>query len=257
MPARRFYSQAGLPIDHRMEEVENYLESLAQAINDSRVAGPDYYAPIPTYTAAPAGDIPEESVIFDDSSGHDHSSVGTPVPLAGDASGTNESLVVVGLQGVAVPAPGAGDDLLALVYQHGGPALAWGVPPGRIWVQDWWYDDAAAGLTAQLVKRLANAAPPTFRDVFICPVVGSVTRVWVKSNAARTAGTLTAEVYVAGVASGAVCVLDGTNTTFSAAAYARGAKAVGAGDNVDVRITTTGAWAPTTADLAIGVEITD
>ena len=80
--------------------------------------------PVSAGRAAPvtAGDeIPEEDILFDDSTGHDHDGAGggTPITISGDVTGTNNAAVVEAARGIEFPTPAAGDDGEALVYNHG------------------------------------------------------------------------------------------------------------------------------------------
>jgi len=84
---------------------------------------------------------------------------------------------------------------------------------------------------------------------------GSILAIGVRSSEARTAGTLTVEVYVNGAATGLTAVLDATNTTFKVTTQAKDMDAFVAGDQIDARITTDASWAPTTADIDVTVEI--
>lgn len=122
----------------------------------------------------------------------------------------------------------------------------------RSTLDGWWADNVpgTAGPT-QMTRFGAGAA---FPNVWIAPRAGSVTGVVVKSNAARTAGTLTVEVYKNGAGTGLTAVLDGTNTTVKATTQAMDLDAFVAGDELDVRVTTAG-WTPTTADIRAAIEI--
>jgi hypothetical protein len=72
---------------------------------------------------------------------------------------------------------------------------------------------------------------------------GSLTGISVAVGAARTAGTLTLEAYVNGVATGFTVVINGTNTQYHYATQAAGSDTFAAGDRVDIRITTSGDYA--------------
>lgn len=90
---------------------------------------------------------------------------------------------------------------------------------------------------------------------YAAPRAGSVLAIVVKSNEARTAGTLTVEVTVNGAGIGLTAVLDGTNTTFKATTQDKDTDAFVAGDDIGVIITTDGSWAPTTADINVTIEV--
>lgn len=76
--------------------------------------------------------------------------------------------------------------------------------------------------------------------------------VTVTSNAARTAGTLTADVTIDGTVTGLQAVLDETNTTRHYSRQSRGSDVGVAGSRVGVKLTTS-SWTPTTADIAVTV----
>lgn len=84
---------------------------------------------------------------------------------------------------------------------------------------------------------------------------GFLTGLAVKSNEARTAGTLTVEVYIGGVASGLSAILNATDTTFAVETSPEGLIPISAGDELDIRVTTSGTWAPTTADIVATLEL--
>lgn len=90
---------------------------------------------------------------------------------------------------------------------------------------------------------------------YCAQVSGSVVSITVKSNAARTAGTLTVEPTINGTGVGITAVLDGTNTTSHFTPQDAGLDTFVAGDNLGAIITTTGAWAPTTADIDVAVGV--
>ena len=119
-------------------------------------------------------------------------------------------------------------------------------------IDGWYQDNVAASQTAVALARLAAGASPT---VWIAPRDGSVTGVMVKSNAARTAGTLTIEVFKNGVATGLTAVLDGTNTTTKFTSQAKDTDTFVVGDELDPRITTDAGWLPVTADIRASIEV--
>jgi hypothetical protein len=120
-------------------------------------------------------------------------------------------------------------------------------------IDGWYQDNVAASQAAVVLSRLG--AGNAFPTKWIAPRAGSVTAVVVKSNEARSAGTLTVEVYVNGVATGLTAVLDGTNTTVKATSQNKDLDTFVAGDEIDLRITSDGSWAPTTADVRASVEV--
>ena len=116
-------------------------------------------------------------------------------------------------------------------------------------------DNLAASLTdSQLYRNVQGVALQV-------PVVvshsGDIIGVTVASSEARTAGTATFEVFKNGTGTGLSVVLDGTDTQYAAAAQATGLDTFASGDRLDVRVTTDGSWAPTTADVEASIVIAD
>lgn len=116
----------------------------------------------------------------------------------------------------------------------------------------WYADNVGTGSGPTQMSRFANGADV---DKLFVGRSGSITGVWVHSGEARTAGTLTVEVYKNGAGTGLTAVLDGTNTTFKATTQAKDLDTLAAGDYLDIRFTTDGSWAPGTADIRAGLEI--
>jgi hypothetical protein len=97
---------------------------------------------------------------------------------------------------------------------------------------------------------------------------GSVTGVVVTSTEARTNGTLTVTAWkntgLAGATTGPnvtslgfSAVLDATNTSRHAATQGKDIDVFFAGDELFLRVTTTGTWTPTSADIRCAIEIED
>ena len=84
---------------------------------------------------------------------------------------------------------------------------------------------------------------------------GSIVSIVVKSNAARTAGTLTVEATKNGTKVGLTAVLNGTDTTVGKSLQDQGLDTFTIGDNIGCVITTDGAWSPTTADIDVAVGV--
>lgn len=119
-------------------------------------------------------------------------------------------------------------------------------------VDGWYQDNVTANQTDVLLTRLVGAAP----DAWIAPRAGRIVSVWVYSSEARSAGTLTIEVFKNGTQFGTVSVsLNATYTTFDVRYVKRQTLPFAAGDRLDLRITTDGSWAPTTADVRAGLEV--
>lgn len=122
-------------------------------------------------------------------------------------------------------------------------------------IDGWYQDDVTASQSSVALGRVGDAVWAAFDGKWIAPRAGSITGVAVKSNDARTAGTLTVEVTKNGSGTGLTAVLDGTNTTFKATTQAKGSDTFAAGDELGVIITTDGSWAPTTADIRVCIEV--
>jgi hypothetical protein len=88
---------------------------------------------------------------------------------------------------------------------------------------------------------------------------GSIVGISVVSDAARTNGTATFQVYTNNSATGLIAVLDGTNTQYSYTIQASGLDTFAAGALLDVRVSTTSGggndWAPTNADVEVSITI--
>ena len=119
-------------------------------------------------------------------------------------------------------------------------------------VDGWYQDNVAASQTDVQLTRLSG----TSTDAWIAPRTGSISAVWVYSNAARTAGTLSIEIFKNGSQYGTVSVsLNATYTTFDVKYIQRNALPISPGDRLDLRVTTDGSWTPTTADIRAGLEV--
>lgn len=81
-----------------------------------------------------------------------------------------------------------------------------------------------------------------------------IVAVSVTSSAARTAGTLTADVTIDGTATGLQAILNATDTTRDYATQPRANDLGAAGSRVGVKLTTA-SWTPVTADIAVDVYV--
>lgn len=122
-------------------------------------------------------------------------------------------------------------------------------------VDGWFDNNVAANLAALKLVRNSNAAAAV--DFYVAPRDGWVWTIWVLSTAARTAGTLTVNVFKNGAQLGTIgATLDGVNTTYKAIQTPTSENMPFlAGDKLDLRVTTTAAWAPTSADIIAGIEV--
>jgi len=90
---------------------------------------------------------------------------------------------------------------------------------------------------------------------YCVPEDGSVVAVAIRSNAARSAGTLTLDAAINGTVTGLQVALDATNTTFHVTLQDQGLDTFSAGDAITCEITTDASWAPTTADIIVSVAV--
>ena len=125
----------------------------------------------------------------------------------------------------------------------------------RRWAGTWYQDNAAASQAA-VALTLSPVVGAYSTSKMIMQKSGHITGICVKTNDPRTAGTLTVEVYKSGAGTGLTAVLDGANTTFKKTTQALGSDTFVAGDDLDVRITTSADWAPDgTGDIQAYIEI--
>lgn len=83
------------------------------------------------------------------------------------------------------------------------------------------------------------------------PWIGSVAAISLTANAAKSAGAAAFEVWVNGVASGAI--LNWGNNDSDYVTFAREDFTFDEGDVLDIRVTTDGAYAPTTSEVAVAL----
>lgn len=124
-------------------------------------------------------------------------------------------------------------------------------PAFRFQVDGWFVNNVGGSTAATAMGRDPSANISAFPDAFIPARGGRITAVSVRTNDARTAGTLTVEVFKNSVATGLTAVLDGTNTTFKATL---GSVACAAGDRLELHYSTS-SWTPTAADIRGTLEL--
>ncbi len=121
----------------------------------------------------------------------------------------------------------------------------------------WYQDNVPASQTAVLLARADHGGtdPPNASiNRLIFGRGGSITQIWVRLTAARSAGTLTVEAYINSAATGLQATIN-TATDNAIINAPIGQYAFSALDRIDLRITTDSSWAPTTADLRAGIEV--
>lgn len=107
----------------------------------------------------------------------------------------------------------------------------------------------AAGLTNDKLFRPLPGLSGGIDLPVVMDRAGSILGISVAANAARSAGSATFEVWKNAVATGLTAVLNAATPQFTWATQAVDADTFVAGDRLDVRVTTTGDWAPTTTEV--------
>lgn len=116
-----------------------------------------------------------------------------------------------------------------------------------------WFQNAVAASQTNVILTIYQGNAP---QVWTAPRDGWVRDMWLSVDAARTNGTITLAVFKNGTQLGTVtAVIDGTNTTYKLTQADKRVLPFNAGDKLDLRITTTALWAPTTANLRAGIEV--
>lgn len=107
--------------------------------------------------------------------------------------------------------------------------------------------NAAAGLNGSM--DMLGTAPASIVD-FVVPLAGRVAGISIRSNEARTAGSLTVNPVIDGTVNTRIsAVLDATNTQSHSMLSFEDTGSFNANSRLGVNITTTGAWDPVTADV--------
>ena len=119
----------------------------------------------------------------------------------------------------------------------------------RYWLDGWQDDNIAANRAATRLLRFGGDV--TSQRAAVMPRAGTVTAIWLASNEARTAGSATLELWVAGAATGVTAVLDSATTTYT---WETCEVSFEGGEGLELYLATTG-WNPTTADMQAGIEV--
>ena len=114
----------------------------------------------------------------------------------------------------------------------------------------WYYNNVAASLTEQ--KMNVNNSGSNMQQ-HLMVFAGSILGITIRTNEARTAGTLTAEVFVDSAGTGLQVSLDGSHGSYHTVTQAKDTDACAVQTSVDVRITTDAGWLPVTADIIVDV----
>jgi len=125
-----------------------------------------------------------------------------------------------------------------------------GLSYGRRWLLVGWGDDnLSANQSATRLYRFGNAE--NWQRATIQARGGTIVGLGVTVNEARTAGSATVEIYVAGSATGATAVLDAGATVYT---WETAAVSFEAGEAIELYLTTS-SWGPTSADLQAVIEV--
>ena len=122
---------------------------------------------------------------------------------------------------------------------------------GALFMGGWGQANVSQSQTAVTLQRYGTS----LHAPLILPFAGSVTSLMVGTTAARTNGSLTVTVYVAGTATAMAATIDDVNTLVVEERAAVGEIAFEAGEQVTLRITTPGNWTPTSADVLVAIEV--
>lgn len=90
---------------------------------------------------------------------------------------------------------------------------------------------------------------------YASPFDFDVVAIALRSDSARTAGTLTADATINGTATGLQAILDATNTQTHSARQRRGSDRGVRDQRLGVKLTTDASWAPATADIVVEVYV--
>lgn len=124
----------------------------------------------------------------------------------------------------------------------------------RLLLDGWYQENVVASQVAVVMGRM-SAASTAFILGWAAHRVGSLTSVWVKSNANRTGGTCSVTVFKNGVSTGLAVQLNAGNLSYDTTYSAKYAIPFAVGDILDLRVTTDAGWLPITADIMSGIEV--
>lgn len=119
----------------------------------------------------------------------------------------------------------------------------------RYWLDGWQDDNIAANRAAARLLRFGGAV--TSQRTALMPRAGTVTAIWLASSEARTAGSATLELWVAGAATGVTAVLDSATTTYT---WETCEVSFEGGEGLELYLSSS-AWGPTSADMQAGIEV--
>lgn len=117
-------------------------------------------------------------------------------------------------------------------------------------LHQWTQDNVAAAQT-----EVALTLNGGVRTEITMPRPGHIVGISIRSNAARSAGSLSVEPTLDGFVAGLAAVLDATDTQTATARQDPGIDTFTAGQRIGVKLSSDGSWAPTTADVDVAVEV--
>jgi len=119
---------------------------------------------------------------------------------------------------------------------------------------DGFFQNAVAASQTNVILSLYQGSAV---QSWIAPRDGWVKDIWLSLDTARTAGTITLAVFKNGSQLGTItAVIDGSiSNTYKLTQADNRALPFNAGDKLDLRITTSGTFAPTTVNLRAGMEV--
>ena len=122
---------------------------------------------------------------------------------------------------------------------------------GALFLSGWGQANVAAAQSAVQLGRYGA----TWHAPLILPFGGSVIGLLAGVSVARSAGSLTVQLYIDGSASGMEVIIDADSPLAVEETAPAGEYIFEAGEKVTVRITTTADWLPTTADVLVAMEV--
>lgn len=121
---------------------------------------------------------------------------------------------------------------------------------GRRWLLEGWGDDnVAASQAATRLYRFGNTE--NWQRAAVLAKGGTITGLGLAVSEARTGGSASVEIWVAGAATGVTAVLDAGATLYT---WEVAEVSFEAGEGIELYLTTS-SWGPTTADLQAVIEV--
>lgn len=143
------------------------------------------------------------------------------------------------------------EDMAVGMLSSSAAASAYTRRRGALFLSGWGQSNVAASQSEVQLSRYGVA----WQAPLILPFGGSVIGLLVGLSAARTAGSLTMQVFLDGSASGLEVVIDGDSPLTIEDTASPGEYPFEAGEKVTVRISTSSDWAPASADVLVMLEV--